>query len=174
MRALRAGGNQAENGGRALRRGESTRGVVRQARKTRSASQATKRGLNLAPRQSARGVWGPPARAFLAHPPHGRATGPTLLPRPKLPHVGRGVGLRRRPTPLPLRRAGLAQILPQPVGLRAAEEQVHAVHVRPPLGIGPAGVPRGQIAPGVAEAGCRAAGPVGQGNVRQALASRPR
>jgi hypothetical protein len=82
--------------------------------------------------------------------------------------------LPRRPTTLPLRRTGLAQILPQRVGLRAAEEKVHAVHVRSHLGIGPAGVPCGQVAPGVAEAEGRAGGPVGQGNVRQALASRPR
>ena len=82
--------------------------------------------------------------------------------------------MRRQPAALPLRRTGLAQILPQRVGLRAAEEQVHAVHVRSPLGIGPAQVPCGQVAPGVAEAECRAAGPVGQGSLRQALTSRPR
>jgi hypothetical protein len=82
--------------------------------------------------------------------------------------------LPRRPTPLPLRRTGLAPILPQRVGLRAAEEQVHAVHVRSTLGIGPAGVPCGQVAPGVTEAEGRAAGPVRKGNLRQALASRPR
>ena len=103
VRPARGGrGNKAENGGRALRRGEKTRGVVGQARKTLSASQATTRGLNLAPRQSARGVWGPPARAFLAHPPHGRATGPTLLPRSKLPRGnggGAACGGGRPPSP---------------------------------------------------------------------------
>jgi hypothetical protein len=42
------------------------------------------------------------------------------------------------------------------------------------LGIGPALVPRARVAPGVAEAEGRASGPVRQGNLRQALASRPR